>query len=334
MKNYKIIPLLAIIPFLAGCNVSKSGSAKAPSFAKMGEKVSYEDWAEAMTKNDLLGAWTNPNELHIPSAVATVKRSYVESSKITSNKKVVESYLMSDAYDINMKADMANLRLQFSGTGEHKEEYLREAEEEREIAKEKEELVLQYSDVQVNDENKLYFVSVNMLDKTYSLNANASNYTPAEKKALVENQAVQAVYNYAMPYFFSYLFNNYPNYSVEQKEKYTFYQKGQVFSYTYTDEYSRATTDSNGYVKTITTHKIEEKHQLDATKVETWSYKEFVEDKYETKYLRDQVEYSTARFKGDVLKGSDVTCIDANVKAQDVTIKEVDISGYKENNAH
>ena len=70
MKNYKLIPLLAVTAFLAGCNVNNA-KAKAPSFAKMGKEVEFAEFVEEY-KPDLLGAWADHENQHTPSYVMKV----------------------------------------------------------------------------------------------------------------------------------------------------------------------------------------------------------------------------------------------------------------------
>lgn len=349
MKNYKLIPLLAMTAFLAGCNVNGKASSKV-KFAKEGKEAEFADVYEVFQNPDLLGFWTNNSNNHASSAVIKGSGTRNASGKLISKKKVVESDKEVNSGEVTFKADMRNLRISV----ETKEKYFEE--EKNELGGESYEDVYDESynyqlfdttETVVNgeeevEENRQYFVMLDNKNKMYTYQQNVTNYDEIQKLDYVENfiygfgnrYGIAADKIYEIVYSYQVL-------SVEQKAKYNFYQNGQIFTVTYEDQQSVFDRAPNGDVASVTTTTYKNKYQLDATNGESFKYvyeeKKTVRQEYYSDVLVSvSASYGgtteVARFKGDVYESTRVDTFAVESKVQDVTIKEVDVSKYVKSN--
>ena len=328
MKNYKLIPLLAISVFLVGCNTSKN--AKAPSFAKLGNEVEYADWVEQFNQPDLLGAWSNPTEQHIPSTLATVKQYGYAESKLTSNKKAVETYSSKDEYKATLKADMNNLRLGVVVEENSKTESKVEKRVITDSENTKIDISVQIGEVTIGENSEEYMLNIDNSAKQYSLMNSVATLDAQQRKTAFENFVLSFLNNGVFPATFIQILENYPSMTVDQKSNYKFYQNGKIFTVTFATSFAEADNYSGDTIKALTKVEVNGKFQLDATKGESFKFKSSIEEVYETEFLGDFYDNSNSvtRKLGDKYEGKSAQYYDVDFKAQDIKLNEVDLSKY------
>ena len=328
MKNYKLIPLLAVSIFLAGCNVTKG--AKAPSFAKLGNEVEYADWIEQFNQPDLLGAWSNPSEQHIPSVVATIKQYGYQKTKIVSNKKVVESENDEGSQTGTFKTDMNNLRLSIAMEEKSSSERKLENRVIKQSENQKYDVSVQIGKAQVGDEQQDCILNIDNRGKQYSIMTPAGSLDAQQRKTAFENLVMSFFSNAIFPSSFGNILENYPNMTVEQQSKYKFYVNGKIFTIVSSDSFAELGDFSGTIVNSLTKVETSEKYQLDATKGESFKFKSASEAVFETEYLGDFYDNNTyvTRKIGDKGEGKYAEYYDVDFKAQDVKLNEVDLSNY------
>ena len=332
MKNYKLIPLLAVTAFLAGCNVNNA-KAKAPSFAKMGKEVEFAEFVEEY-KPDLLGAWADHENQHTPSYVMKVSKVSDMDVTVKSGKKTTDSMKSSEKNNFTVKADMNNSLFSYQGTLVRSREMVQAGYKTSGAENDKIDTMTQISNITLpgSEEPVAYVVGVDNEVKAYTAQSNVSNLEPAERKTLMEDGAYALVAENALPKSIDELLAEYPNFPVEQKEYYKFYVNGKVFTVTYEIEMSQAEVDSNtGNVNLLLNYVATSKMQLDASKGESFKFKVSQEMNMTYKVYSDFVEDGTARFKGDEGEGYQNSYLTAEVKAQDVNLKAVDLANYRFN---
>ena len=349
MKNYKLIPLLAMTAFLAGCNVSNKASSKV-KFAKEGKEVEFADVYETFENPDLLGFWTNPNNNHANSSVikGSLYRNF--NGKLTSNKKVVESDKQVMDSEMTVKTDMKNLRISMAGKGnlvyEEKNELGEESENESYNESSNYQFFKTTETVQQGEEeveeDREYFIEIDNKTNMYRYRQNVTSYDEIDKLDYVENFIYSFGtnnYDIAGGRMYDAIYS-YSGLSVEGKAKYKFYQNNQIFTITFEDQYSTFVQAPNG-VGSVTTTIVKEKYQLDTTKGESFKYVYETKTTEHTEYYSDMTVqvyapmggYSeVARFKGDVYESTYVSDFSVECKVQDVNIKEVDVSKLLKSN--
>ena len=332
MKNFKIIPLLAIVPFLAGCNVSKAGgSVKSPNFAKLGEEVEFEDFSKEIEEPGLMGVWENLNNNHVPSSVIKMKVNTLDEFKLVSKKKTVESEKTTGVGDLLLKADMNNLRVASKLTSKYV------VESKNELGSQNVEQIFnmdenfQFSNLTMGEEEINSWVAIDNTNKIYYPLEDATNYVANQKRELAESEVIDLLNQYQVyPADFFNLITSYGNSSVEGKKEYKFYKNNKIYTITREAEYSIAVNSADGTVNNITNVKVETKAQLDATDGDSFKVKFYEVETQEVEFLKNFVDTDNdvARFLGDKGTGKSVYAMEIDIKAQDVNLKEVDLSKY------
>ena len=334
MKNYKLIPLLAVAAFMTACNTN-SASAKAPSFAKQGKEIAFEEFAEILSDKDLLGAWTDPENNHLPSAIVKASSSSSVESKITSGKKVVRSdkELSKTSYD--MKLDLENLRIAVSVDDSTTNESQHEEHFSSYTSSNKMSAVEQISTLPVGNEGTEtgdFLVEVNLTSKQYRVEDNVTDLNAQERKAMFEEDAYMIVSHLAIPSQFASFVSSYESMPLEERECFSFYQNGKILTMTYQSEYSTALVDSNNQVQKLTRVTYDQKFQLDYSKGESFKYKQSLVTTYSSDYLQDFIEDSAARYLGDTAEKVEAEYSESEVKAQKVKVDAINIDDFEELN--
>ena len=196
MKNYKLMPLLAMTALLAGCGVNKG--AKAPKFAKLGEEISAAELIEVVSSNDFLGAWTN-GELETPSA-KFVKKTYSQTNeKLYSNKKVISTRSYKDSAENSFELDMTSLRGKYSYVYESEENVKNQVITTKEKEKEVTNTIYQFCNSSHTGEEKEYLIRANLDEKTFHVIADSSTATEEGKLEMFFDQVLSQT-DFAFPY--------------------------------------------------------------------------------------------------------------------------------------
>ena len=336
MKNYKFIPLLAVLAFMTACNTNGASSSKSVSFAKQGKEVEYQEFKEAINDPILLGAFSNLSDNHIPSSVVKMTGYSESNSKLTSKKKVVASSSAKSSGTVTVKFDMNNLRISTKFDSTYSVNESNESGKSSMKAVEKEDTVYQISNVILDEEEaKPYFVEVDNITKTYIPRNNMVDANAIEKRAALENTALDIINDFSiLPEDLEDMLANYENSSVAMQANYKFFLNEKVFTVEFHNEYTRANINENNLVNYASTYVIDTKYQLDATKGESFKFvtleKEAVTTEYRRSFVIDSGMGNTiARFIGDVEKEVSAYGRESEVKVQDVTVKEVDTAKYR-----
>ena len=336
MKNYKFIPLLAVLAFMTACNTNGASSSKSVSFAKQGKEVEYQEFKEAINDPVLLGAFSNLSENHLPSSVVKMTGYSETNSKLTSKKKVVASTSAKSSGTVTVKFDMNNLRISTKFDSTYSVNESNESGKTSMKAVEKEDTVYQISNVVLDEEEaKPYFVEVDNITKTYIPRNNMVDANAIEKRAALESTALDIFDDYSiLPEDLGDMLANYENSSVAMQANYKFFLNEKVFTVEFHNEYTRANINENNLVNYATTYVVDTKYQLDATKGESFKFVTLEKEAVTTEYRRSFVIDSgmgnmIARFIGDVEKEVSAYGRESEVKVQDVTVKEVDTAKYR-----
>ena len=328
MKNLKIIPLLAIIPFVAGCNTNASKDVK---FAQLGKEVEFEDFAEELQDPDFLGVWGNISNNRLPSAVITIDGYSSEVGKEVSKKKTVAKNKSVSEGKAVFKYDSENLRTSLVSNSKYSSEIVDHGTTNTMTSESKYDYALQISKVEVEGEEKECFVGVNKLDKMYNVYAEVGNMDYNGMRDFVEND-IEGIYNDydVFPNIFVQILDNYLNYPVELKEKYTFYKGNKTYTIHYTDEYYSDSVDgSDGSLYYLTKYVVDEKYQIQITGQDSYKYVSSIKEENSTEYLKTYVDGDYTKYLGDKYEETLVYNTVVDVKTQKVTLKEVNLSKYR-----
>jgi hypothetical protein len=122
---------------------------------------------------------------------------------------------------------------------------------------------------------------------------------------------------------------SYASSSIEEQEKFKFYQNKDIYSIVYTDEEKSIEMLDDDYVASMTKTKEVKTFQLDISKGNSYIYKTMDVKEVETTYLANFVDTNdNVRFIDDVVKTKTTNSFSVDVKIQDTKIKEVDVSDY------
>ena len=338
MKNYKLIPLLAVTAFLAGCNVNNSSSTKAPNFAKMGKEVTFAEFTEAYTP-ELLGAWADHEHQHTPSCVVKLDRSQERYAKLDSKKGPGMLMKMVQKENVTVKADLNNLLLSTEGKGTAVTEGTQADSYGRIIKINSTETVnydtmLQYSTLHNDqtDADEQWLTEVDNTTKMYDKKKNVTTYSDDDKQTLMEDKAFDLAEDNVLPDLLDETLNEYSTLSPVEKENYKFYINNKIFTVIYSSEYTEPDVDGNNEVRVLYNFKIESKIQLDVTNGESFKFKVALKMDMDMKAYKDFADDETTMFAGDTGVGHQYQFASADVKVQDVKLSPVDISNYHLNN--
>ena len=327
MKNYKLIPLLAMTALLAGCGVSKG--AKAPKFAKLGEEISVFELSEVVASTDFLGPWTN-YELEVPSARFVNKQSRQINEKLYSNKKVVETYTYKNSTETSMDLDMKNLRAKMHDAKKEETKYKTKEDENTHASLISHNYGLQFGTSSygaAEGEEKEYLFGYDLDAKIAHINANVTDYTDEAKLETFLDVALPNT-EFSFPYDIASFPIYYESLSDERQQEYKIYQNESIYTIVYDGDYSTAELDPSNNLVSIRRNKVDRKIQIDVT--DPSSYK--VSSANTTTYRIDYYQFTTfneqPRNVGDYLQGKEVSYQEINVTAGEVTVEEVDISNF------
>ncbi len=161
MKNYKLIPALALVTLLSACGTKNPTSAKKPSFAKEGKEVEREDFfKEFDEKFDLLDF--NSSKYMTSSKKITTSYDYYSKFELGSSEGVRVSNTEINKHKGNIEADVDNYILLFN----EKEEYVSDSKSANgayDKSTSTETYKYQAQKVQYNDQE--YFADVDLVSK-------------------------------------------------------------------------------------------------------------------------------------------------------------------------
>ena len=300
----RYIPVIALAALLSSCSLF--GGMKAPSFAKEGDEVEYEEFAEAYMK-----AGEDSELADTESKLGDRVLKYTSSSSEVETWKRGKKELSKSEEQTTGKGeaqfDYGNLVAKITGESKYTE---KSSDEEQTYSSTRTSKQEQYYQIGKYDGAK-YLLLVNAKTKEYRGNM------------AVGTQDEEDVFDYSVRSSISsiaYFFRAYMPSSSSEREDYLFYVKDDVlFTYSYDNEDDY---DSSEYKCTT---KLKVKAQIDLT-----DKKQAVRLSYERK---DEMTYTkdTGSYKdGDVVVIEEKTYAEYTVNAKDVNVKEVDLSDYTE----
>lgn len=325
MKNYKLIPLLAMTALLAGCGVNKG--AKAPKFAKLGEEISAAELTEVVSSNDFLGAWTN-GELETPSAKFVKKTNSQTNEKLYSNKKVISTRSYKDSAENSFELDMTSLRGKYSYTCESEENVKNQVITTKENEKEVTNTIYQFCNSSHTGEEKEYLIRANVDEKTFHVIADSSTATEEDKLEMFFDQVFSQT-DFAFPYEFKTFPSSYEGLSNEQKREYKFYKNNSIYTIVCNGDRTLPSYDYSHTLISVARNKVTSKLQIDVTEGSTYKVSYECETNYRIDYLGTAYASEQVIKAGDYIEGKDVVYQETSVTASsEIKIEATDISGF------
>ena len=219
MKNYKLIPLLAMTAILAGCGVNKG--AKAPKFAKLGEEISADELTEVVNSTAFLGAWTNP-EAETPSAKFVEKTSAQANEKIYSNKKVLQTLTYKESAETSFEVDMTNRRGKLNYVAESEENSKNSFGTSNNSSKDVTNSIYQFCNSSHTGEEKEYLIRADLDSKFFAVISDVSTIADEDKLQVFFDQVFSQT-DFAYPYEFMTFPTYYSGLSYEKQREYKLY---------------------------------------------------------------------------------------------------------------
>ncbi len=325
MKNYKLIPLLAMTALLAGCGVNKS--AKAPKFAKLGEEISADELIEVVSSNNFLGAWTN-GELETPSAKFVKKENTQTNEKLYSNKKVIGTHSFKDSVETSFELDMKSLRGKYNYVYESEESSKDQVINKKESEKEVNNYFYQFANSDHSGEEKEYLMRLDTDDKRFSVLADATSATDEAKLEIIYDKLLP-ITDFSFPYEFITFPGYYPGLSYEKQREYKLYKNNSIYTIVIDGDYTLPEYNPSHELVCVARNKVKSKIQIDVTEGSTYTVSYEGTRTYRIDYLATTYVGEQAIKKGDYVEGKDVRYQQVNVTAGEVKLDAIDISNYK-----
>ena len=330
MKNYKIISILALAALMTACNVNKGNSKSPAKLASLGKEIEFSEIEELVKDPDFLRPWADLGHNHFPSSVISGSYYATLDSKLTSKKKVVAKTDNYQKMSILAKTDMKNLRLYMKEDMAMEMSTVNAGGENKQSMKGVYESTTQFWKTKEDGVDKMYYIDADQTNRSARFRQDVSDSSTYDRMDMIESEATEMFDDFGLlPSEFFFVAENYPILQPEAKESYKFYKNKEIYTIVYTVESTYHEALDADTVKSLTKEKEVETYQLDLSKGSSYSYKTVETVETETKYLANFVDNDgTAIFIDDVLKSKSSTNLSFEVKAQDVNVKEVDISGF------
>ena len=326
MKNYKLIPLLAMTAILAGCGVNKG--AKAPKFAKLGEEISAAELIEAVNSTDFLGGWTNP-EAETPSAKFVEKTSAQANEKIYSNKKVLQTTTYKESAETSFEIDMTSRRGKLNYIAESEENTKNSLGTSKNSSKDVTNSIYQFCNSSHTGEEKEYLIRADLDSKFFALmSGDVSTYADEDKLQVFYDQVFSQT-DFAYPYEFMTFPSYYPGLSYEKQREYKLYKNNSIYTIVVEGDFTTPEYDPSHNLINTRRNKSTVKMQIDVTEGSTYKYAisrevDYRVDYFENTFIGDQIIRA-----GDYAEGKEVFYKQVNVNVCEVKLEAVDISEYK-----
>lgn len=304
MKKLRLIPMISLAALLSGCSLF-GGKAKAPSFSKEGEEVSYTEFMEKYQKS-LDNSELADYDSKLGDRSLKASASYSESTVLKRGKKEVRKEERS--YTIKGESQYDYDNLVAKATSETKSTQKATTQEGNGSTTEtyKTEMYYQFTKI----DGTKYLVSANAKTNVYS------QYRPVMSGT--DEDDVFDSYVRSNLSSSSYMFANYIPSSKEEAKDYLFYVNDDLFTIVYNDE------DEDNSIKEYTDQtKTKIKVQIDLTDKKQ-AVRIVDEKKRERTYNKDYNGY----LEDDVETYEEVTYADYSVSAKDVKVNEVNLDDY------
>lgn len=312
MKKIKLLSLLAVIPMLASCG----GKPGKPHFAKVGNEVKFEKFAEDAEKTYMKAIFMSDKVL--PSGVFKVKEGSYYSMKGTLGGEK-SSMLSTESKTSESKYDQKNAILQTSLKREEAAKVVGKGTGIESSGKEASTTSLQVSKV----EKKSCFVEVTKESKEFAVQTAA---TVKEGQAILDSSVKTGLLMELSD--FGEAIETYKTAPEKEQKAYKFYENGKIFTIEASIEDNESHKGEDGKVDYVVTGKSEVKYQIDLTdgafkKVLWGSLKSKVEIK------KDGTSYDGEIYKkGDVFESEVVMAEESSYTAKDLTLKVFDLAGF------
>lgn len=192
------------------------------------------------------------------------------------------------------------------------------------------EITYQFLKTIEDETEKMYYVVANQNQQTCTFMQDVTTETSAARLETIEEVASNTFNSHSFgPSEMAFTIFAYASSSIEEQEKFKFYQNKDIYSIVYTDEEKSIEMLDDDYVASTTKTKEVKTFQLDISKGNSYIYKIMDVEEVETTYLANFVDANdTARFIDDVVKTKTTNSFSVDVKIQDTKIKEADVSDY------
>ncbi len=312
MKKIKFLPLFLVAPLLVGCN-----NVKQPKFAKEGDAVEFDKFADDLSKKSAEASFAK--EAKLGSLVfKSTNQSSEESKRTRSDKTVVNQSSDFEETKTDGKYDANNLLISAKGSTKQNEQSKSLYGTSKTSLKSNSETFVQ----EFSKEDKKYVVTGNKkakeLQKMVELSdlVKAEDYFDLMMKALVANggSRIQAACEaYALA-------------DEEAKKNYKFYENGDIFTVEF-KEVVENEEHKNGEdkVEYVVNGSDSFKIQIDLTEGK-WKSKYYRETSEKIEHKLDHGSYLEGEVTESLIKASE----DVEINSKDVKLKAVDVSKYKE----
>ena len=312
MKKIKLLSLLAVIPMLASCG----GKPGKPHFAKVGNEVKFEKFAEDAETTYMKANFMS--EKALPSGVFKSKDGTYMSMKGTA---LGEKFSMVSIENSNSqsKYDQKNAILQTSLKREESAKIVSKGSAIESSGKESSTISYQVSKVEKKD----CFVQATKEAKEFAVQAPAS----VKEAQVMLDSTVKLGFLMELSEFGEGI-NAYKAASDKEKKAYKFYENGKIFTIEASIEEEESHKDAEEKVDYVVKGKSEVKFQLDLTdgafKSVLWG-----SSKVTVEIKKDNTSYDGEIYKkGDVFEIETVMASETSYTAKDLTLKVFDLSGY------
>ena len=318
MKKVKLVPLLIAPLLLTSCDADLS-VIKKPSFASLGQELSYVDFQNEVNKsldksdvfgNDLLKS----KELSINSASAQSVIRTANKSMSRNDKKILSKRINANAVESTIKYDAKKLIALAKSTTNSLSIEKDSTIDTKEVADAKSESGLAV--VSLDDGKSA--VSFNNMTMTYSVSKAFGEGDDVASYVDMQVKMVCLMYLY-MP-FVSYLPAD--DATEEVMGNYHFYKNADIYTYTYKSEESVEIDESETLVARLYSY-TEIKVQLEL-KENKQSLKYYYCDAFDTQYLN---EYNGAN-PGDEDSEKVESAATISLRNKNVSLKKIDIAKY------
>ena len=326
MKKIKLIPALAMVALLAGCNGSKSLSIKAPKFAKEGKEVEFSAWKEGLSDENLFGILSTYEFKEMSSTVLNVSFANKSSTKIKEGKKVVLEKDQQALEQLVLKSDLENDRINVQM--EEREILNAKSEGGSDNSSEVYKSTMQYQTCQVD--GKLSLVMVDVENEAYD---NWGEISKEEAHEELQYGTMSMIFGYGFDSSVFTFLNNFDSYSDEEKALYKFYQNGKIFTLTYEDKSTNEQKDDDDNVVYTSEFEFAWKYQIDATNGASYSFKSAYDAKDVTTLKQNYTLDGRAVLAGSIVESKDSEYYEMTNKLQKVEVKEIDISKFHTSSA-
>ena len=330
MKNYKIISLLALAALMSACNTNRVSYKNPVTLAKLGKEVEVSVLQELFDDPDFLKPWVDLDANHYPSSVISSVTASIVDSTYTSKKKVVGKENGIEKSTMLVKMDAKNQRFYTKDDAETNYTKNILGSEETEKMSTSNELTYQFLKTVEDETEKMYYVVANQNERVCTFMQDVTIETSAARLDIIEELASNTFGSRSFgPYEMGLTIFAYGSSSIEEQEKFKFYQNKDIYSIVYTEEEKSIEMLDDDYVASMTKTKEVKTFQLDISKGNSYIYKTMDVKEVETTYLANFVDTNDdARFIDDVVKTKTTNSFSVDVKIQDTKIKEADVSDY------